>query len=93
MCYSLKPVYLGFLWKLSSTASSSITSSAPTWLRRIQAVVDVVKEGDILVSHLPLILQLLWDMVKRSFYGGVVCVRYLPQNVDPFLPLSSIGST
>lgn len=44
---------------------------------RVQAVVDVVKEGDLLVTRRSPILQLLGDIVERSFYGRVVGVGYL----------------
>lgn len=44
----------------------------------VQKVVDDIKEGMFSVECRPSILQLFGDTVVRSFYGGVICIGYLP---------------
>lgn len=54
---------------------------------RIQAVVDGIKEYDLLVAYQQMILQLLGGTVVRSVCDGIVGVDYLAQKIDFFLSL------
>lgn len=55
-------------------------------------VVNDIKEGMFSVECRPSVLQLHGDTVVRSFYGGVIRVGYLPQNINLFLLSPLIGA-
>lgn len=70
---------------LGSFKQYNIIRSTPS--DHVQTIVDVVEAGDLLVAHQPLIFQMLGGTMARSFYGGVLGVRYLTLEGQSLLSL------